>query len=188
MKKRKKTNYTRNKYIKPMMIPIIVGIITLYLYKQSNTTMERLLIAFVFFSSIIPSTLHVIGMLLKDVAKIGVRPDREIGDGSQFKINPTKKPINGSINFSGKVKTIDNVYYKEVRDLINNTVKFGDLNRQGILEFKSELNYRLGANQYNYTKFQFENDMHEIYTKLKSSKLKDDDYIYLKAILEDLIC
>lgn len=188
-----KTTHKKKGYFTTMIIPMIVGIVMLVWYVSTDSIFEKLLVFFIFFVSVIPATLQLISVLLSDAVKKGIKPNRNIGDGKEYNINPTKRPINNTINQkdsgikkSYNAKTINNENYNELRNRIKELVKSSQLDRQSILQFKSELNYRLGTHQYNYVSFQFENDMHEIYVKLKSSKLTDEDYTYLKAMLEDL--
>lgn len=78
-------------------------------------------------------------------------------------------------------------YYEKTRDLFNQLMKNGSLSREEILEFKLLLNKCLGSYTHEYKNkkvFKFENDCHEIYTKLKSYNLDVNDwnilYEYLK--------
>ena len=86
-----------------------------------------------------------------------------------------------------KHKKVDNNNYTQLRNLIAISCKQKQLSRQSILSFVEELNKILGNNVNHYSKMTFENDLHEIYVKLKSSHLQDKDYIYLKEYLNKLI-
>ena len=86
-----------------------------------------------------------------------------------------------------KHKKVDNNNYTQLRNLITISCKQKQISRQSILSFVEELNKILGDNVNNYSKMTFENDLHEIYVKLKSSHLQDKDYIYLKEYLNKLI-
>ena len=86
-----------------------------------------------------------------------------------------------------KHKKVDNNNYTQLRDLITISCKQKQISRQSILSFVEELNKVLGNNANHYSKMTFENDLHEIYVKLKSSHLQDKDYIYLKEYLNKLI-
>lgn len=86
-----------------------------------------------------------------------------------------------------KHKKVDNNNYTQLRNLITISCKQKQIGRQSILSFVEELNKILGDNVNHYSKMTFENDLHEIYVKLKSSHLQDKDYIYLKEYLNKLI-
>ena len=86
-----------------------------------------------------------------------------------------------------KHKKVDNNNYTQLRNLITISCKQKQISRQSILSFVEELNKVLGDNVNHYSKMTFENDLHEIYVKLKSSHLQDKDYIYLKEYLNKLI-
>ena len=86
-----------------------------------------------------------------------------------------------------KHKKVDNNNYTQLRNLITVSCKQKQISRQSILSFVEELNKVLGNNVNHYSKMTFENDLHEIYVKLKSSHLQDKDYIYLKEYLNKLI-
>ena len=86
-----------------------------------------------------------------------------------------------------KHKKVDNNNYTQLRNLITISCKQKQISRQSILSFMEELNKVLGNNVNHYSKMTFENDLHEIYVKLKSSHLQDKDYIYLKEYLNKLI-
>lgn len=86
-----------------------------------------------------------------------------------------------------KHKKVDNNNYTQLRNLITISCKQKQISRQSILSFIEELNKILGNNVNHYSKMTFENDLHEIYVKLKSSHLQDKDYIYLKEYLNKLI-
>jgi hypothetical protein len=67
-------------------------------------------------------------------------------------------------------------YYQMAKDLFNNAIKAGNLNREQILYLKKVINDSLGdyLNDYMYTRYK--NDAHEIYSKLKSSHISIDSF------------
>lgn len=180
----------KNSYILSMFIPMLVGTVMLAWYASTESVIEKLLIGFIFFTALIPFTLQIITMLLNGAVTKGIRSNRRVDKNGKFITSyHNKDSINSKdsgIKKSYKAKTIDNEFYSELRNRIKELVKSKEIDRQSILQFKSELDYRLGSHQYNYGSFTFENDVHEIYVKLKSSKLTNEDYTYLKGILEDL--
>ena len=66
-----------------------------------------------------------------------------------------------------KHKKVDNNNYIQLRNLITVSCKQKQISRQSILNFVEELNKILGDNVNHYSKMTFENDLHEIYVKLK---------------------
>ena len=86
-----------------------------------------------------------------------------------------------------KPKIIDNEFYDILRGIIIEGSQKQTFNRIEILDFKIEIDKILGSHIRNYEGFKFKNDFHEIYTKLKSSKFKDEDYIYLTEYLLEII-
>jgi hypothetical protein len=67
-------------------------------------------------------------------------------------------------------------YYETAKDLFNNAIKSGNLNREQILYLKKVINDSLGdyLKDFQYTRFQ--NDAHEIYSKLKSSHISINSF------------
>jgi hypothetical protein len=67
-------------------------------------------------------------------------------------------------------------YYIMAKDLFNNAIKAGNLNREQILYMKKVINESLGdyINDHKYTRYK--NDAHEIYSKLKSSHISIPDF------------
>lgn len=199
----KKVN-TKNKMISLLIatiIPLTITTTMYNLYVGTDSIMEKLLIAAIFFIGIIPLAFSMIfpilNMLLFGFMK-----------GSTKKKYIPKKTVNANgritthhktVNKSGFNKTTnpgtcksqykqnDNPNYVTLRDNIKDYSKSGKINREGILDFKNELDYRLGSNRYSYKEFSFENDMHEIYVKIKNSKFKDEDYLHLQQVLDNII-
>lgn len=78
-------------------------------------------------------------------------------------------------------------YYQEyecVKNMFSSMMKSGSLKHKDIIKIKGKLNTLLGENLSHYKKFKFENDAHEIYTKLKNSHLVSSDYIELQEVLK----
>jgi hypothetical protein len=175
-------------YMKIMIIPAIIGVVLLVWYRNTNSRFEQILIGFILFTILIPFVLQLLTMLLGGVTKDSKSTLYEQkGNENKYTIEPIKNIKNDSIKAPYKAKTNNNPIYVEVRDRFKSLVKNGDLGRNEILQFKSELDYKLSTHKYIYDTFTFENDAHEIYIKLKSSKLTTEDYVYLKGVIEDLI-
>lgn len=172
------------KFSKITLIPMIVGSILFILYKNSDSKLEQLMIGIIFVMNILPFIMHLTTMLLTSSVKPKEQriAEKIVEQNKNYKIESKD-----SIKTQYKTKTNTNPNYIEVRNRLIDSVKNGVLNRDNILKFKLELDNKLDINRYAYSNFNFENDMHEIYIKLKSSKLKDEDYLYLKALIEDLV-
>lgn len=74
--------------------------------------------------------------------------------------------------------------YEHVKNMFNSMMKSGVLKHKELVKIKGRLNKLLGENLSHYKEFKFENDAHEIYTKLKNSNLVSDDYIELQEVLK----
>lgn len=180
-KQSKKYNYNKS-----MIIPITLGLILLILFKSAESRLEQLMIGAIFIMILIPFTLKLFSILLVSSLPKGNKSmySEDLISGYN-KMEVEIKP--SSIKPHYNAKTNNNPIYIELRKRLIEVVKAGHLKRENIFKFRMELDDRLGVNRYSYTNFTFENEMHEIYIKLKSSKLNDDDYIYLKGLLEDLV-
>lgn len=177
---------TKNVFAKSMIIPIVLGLILLILFNNADSKLEQIMIGLIFLMILTPFTLHLVTMLLfHSVPKSNNNRVAENIIGSKNNSNEIKS--SNSIKPQYKAKTNNNPLYIETRARLISVVKNGELDRGDILKFKLELDNKLGMNRYAYENFDFENDMHEIYIKLKSSKLNDEDYLYLKGLIEYLV-
>lgn len=175
-----------NKYSKSMIIPIVLGLVLLILFKNADSRLEQLMIGFIFIINLIPFTLHLISMLFSKA--ISVPKKQLIAENIIQQVPKSRSKAESSgIKQDYKAKTNNNVIYLDVRSRLIEAIKNGHMDRTGILKLKLELDNRLGMNIYAYKGFEYTNDMHEIYIKLKSSKLTDDDYVYLRSVIEDLV-
>lgn len=180
-----KKGNTKNKGVNLItitLIPLISTVILYFMYITTESKIEKLFLLLIFVLTIIPFTAQLLTRILNMII---------YGSVKNTKISQTQKTGYKIESNSGEVKykskENNNENYINLRDSIRDYSKNGSIKRNGILTFKNELDYRLGNNRYNYTGFEFKNDIHEIYTKIKSSKLTDDDYLYLKGVLEDLV-
>ena len=67
-------------------------------------------------------------------------------------------------------------YYLKAKDMFNNAIKCGNLNREQILYLKKVINDSLGDYLLNYKYNCYKNDAHEIYSKLKCSHISITDF------------
>ena len=176
----------KNVFTKSMITPIVLGLILLVLFNNADSKLEQIMIGLIFLMILTPFTLHLITMLLfQSIPKSN--KNRVAEKILESKSNNKRIKSNDSIKPQYKAKTNNNPFYIETRSRLIEVVKNGELDRGDILKFKLELDDKLGINRYAYDNFDFENDMHEIYIKLKSSKLNDEDYLHLKGLIEDLV-
>lgn len=137
-----------------MIIPII-GICLLITWLVTDDVMVKLLCAFIFITILVPMA----GNLISLVVNKAFLPKKDV-------VEPCKD-----------VKVNPSPYYLQFRAQITKASKV--LKREEVLQLKREVDNRLGDHAKVYKTFTFKNDYHEIYTKAKSSVLKDQDYIYL---------
>lgn len=103
-------------------------------------------------------------ILKKDLYKDNVKPEEK--SSSSNKVNKTKR----------EPKVVTTEGFQELWNVINASSKNKLLDRQTILEFKAILRSKLGTHYECYANNKFENDMHFIYTLIKSSKFTTEDY------------
>lgn len=80
------------------------------------------------------------------------------------------------VNVKRKPKVVTTEGYEELRNVLTASSKNKLLKRKTILEFKSILRAKLGTHYECYANMKFNNDMHFIYTLIKSSKFTTEDY------------
>ncbi|WP_346938146.1 hypothetical protein [uncultured Clostridium sp.] len=102
-------------------------------------------------------------------------------------VKNSTKPKDNKSNSSQPSKhlprEVNNKNYQELVDTLKFFMKNKILNRGQILDFKKQLDNHLGSQVKIYSKF--DNDLHEIYSKLKNKSLKPNDYIELLEVLNN---
>ena len=141
--------------------PIITSLLAVWYY-TTDSVMEQLLIAFIFITMVVPYSIQMYSFVI--VSSL-----------------PKQKQSNRNTT------TNRNIYYKELSGLLSSSMKNRKLTRYQILYFKKEIDELLGNRKSVYDSFNFDNDLHEIYTKLKVSPLQDKEYQYLTSLLESLL-
>lgn len=202
----------KSKLFSRLLLPCVLGVITLglyYAYYMSETVLEKILIGFGFITFLIPVSINCLVFMIKqeqggyNTSKTNtIKNNRSRYPGFEFTAVINKKPASeqgiNKFNIDMPIKSepiIPISYKREVRDpeylklrsIIITSSKNRLFSRDDILYLKSEIDYRLGVHKYEYDGFTFQNDFHEIYSKLKSSKLKTDDYRYLFAFTSKII-
>lgn len=80
-------------------------------------------------------------------------------------------------------REVNNKDYQELVDTLKFSMKSKILNREQILDFKKQINNHLGSQVKKYSNF--DNDLHEIYSKLKNKSLQSKDYVELLETLNN---
>lgn len=179
----------KNNYFTPFIIVGVIAIPLVLWYSVTNSVMEKLLILFIFATFVLPLTLGMISICINMLIK-PVRPNSNNNNVNYIQKNNATTSIIANSKPKKGGKSNPSKYYPIVRNSIIAYMKQGILTREDILTFKSCLDGRLGnrASMYNNcANFQFQNDANEIYAKLKSSVLRDDDYKYLIEVLNSII-
>lgn len=101
-------------------------------------------------------------------------------------INKSKELSNTKTMKGDKFKSriVENKDYIELVTILKSFMKNKILSREQILDFKEQVNNHLGESK-NHYKFKFDNDLHEIYSKLKNKSLKSSDYAELLQVLNN---
>ena len=166
-------------------MPIIIGVLMLW-YFSSDTPMERLFIFLIFITTALPFSLSVYSLALSSLIPKSKGYNNRIPKKNTYKdVSKNTKVIPMKRKTSSK--TINNPNYIALRKIIISASKNKQFNRTDILILKAEIDFILKEYLANYSSFIFSNDLQEIYTKLKSSHLKNEDYIYLKNVVLNLI-
>lgn len=197
MKQQQVKKKPRNNYLTPSIIIGCIALPLLLWYQFTNSIMEKILIIFTFVTIIVPLSIGMINICIGTI----ITPHKTTPNNNNYKqsrIEPMQKGnTNYNRDYSNIGKNVFNVkkggignpseYYKIVRNSLIVYFKESVLTREDILYFKQCLDSRLGNRLSVYSNFRFENEANEIYTKLKSSMLKDDDYRYLIDVLNEII-
>lgn len=171
-----------------------IGILLYSMYRSSGSPIDRLFIAFIFFTSFVPVTFTIfvtwsVNKLKstsnnnysmppirdKYTANREVREEIVVNNAKDY--SNSKKPI----------KTNPSPYYEETKNLIISCSKNRLFNREDVVELKNQIDDLLGTHATVYSNFQYSNDYQEIYTKLKSRKLTDDDYLVLLDFIRNIV-
>ena len=143
------------------IFPVITSILAIWYY-TTDSFIEQMLVVFIFVTMVIPYSIQMYSFVIVN---------------SLPKQTQTKHIHKNTNNNVG-------ICHKELVRLLSNSMRNRKLTRHQILEFKRELNELLGDVISDYSGFRFENDLHEIYTKLKSPLLNDKQYQYLISFLD----
>lgn len=98
-----------------------------------------------------------------------------------------KEPIIFIPNRKSKAEDPTSETYKAIRSILINCSKTKVFTRDDVLNILMYINLRLGKIQNHYIGFEFKNEMHEIYTKLKNRHLNENDYKNILTIIQTII-
>ena len=164
------------KFIEENIITLILGTSSILLaiwFNSTDSIQIRFWILVITLTSIIPVAVKYI---LFNVSK------RNTKEFKESKTNNKKlKDYHTNYNKVKETKGNYNSSYEILRDSIKVLVQNSEINRRNLLIFKKELCNRV--NKEYYKNYKFENDMHEIYVKLKDENLTKEDYDNMMQLL-----
>lgn len=190
----------KSKLFSKLFLPSIIGIITLFLYcayHSAESVMEKIIIGFGFITCLIPCAINCFIFMLNQ----GVNDTKRASINKERKGNVEYLPSNIVISgyntkniafpntnamIPASKKEIDDPEYKILKAMIISSSQNKLFSREDVLKLKCEIDYRLGTHRYEYDGFVFKNDFHEIYSKLKSSRLSTEDYQYLSNFVSEI--
>lgn len=83
-----------------------------------------------------------------------------------------------------ETRVIEDENYKQLVQVLKYFMQNKVLSHEQIVSFTDEINERLGDHVKYYKQNSFQNNLHEIYSKLKSKQLKSEDYQELTEVLK----
>ena len=84
------------------------------------------------------------------------------------------------------IKATNNPEYENLKVIFAVMLKSKSLTRKNILEFSKRIDKHLGEYAAVYKDMKYENDIHQIYVKMKSDKLTTEHYRDLQYFLEEI--
>lgn len=190
-KNNKKTNVKRNKnnYTVPIITLTIVGSMLWVWFKFSSTGLEKVIVLYIFAVMVIPLSIKLFLSIFPTMFKEIPAEQREANNIiARDNYKQAVQKMKRDANKKKPKKVNDSPLYIPCRDTIIACMQNRLFTREDILELKCELDYRLGTHRFVYDNFNFENnDLKEIYTKLKSKKLTTEDYQYLLDVINQTV-
>jgi hypothetical protein len=157
------------------------------LYYIMDTVIERafvLLMGVMFLFPLIPI---IISFIVNFVVNSNKNQDKNFESDKQIPTSNLSKTV-PKVNTEPtkyKPKVVITEGYTKFNNMIKTCVQKKLINRETILQLKSELRYRLGTHVEVYKDFKFDNDLHELYILSKSSVLTKADYEYLTQFISN---
>lgn len=156
------------------------------LYKSMDTIIERIFVIMLGIFMLIPLVPITCSLLFNFILGAN-KPSNNDTNKNNFKTAKTPKSetqvTTEKTNY--KLKVVKTQGYEEFNNILKASVQNKLLDRETILQLKSELRYRLGTHVEVYKNFNFQNDLHELYVLSKSSVLTKEDYEYLTQFISN---
>ena len=175
---------------------VIISLCLLVWFNTTNNLFEKIIALGIFLMFIIPSYAKIYSFKLSKSLKPRVQYQVDgKGNITERKNESKSKNYNKEVDNSNSNKTykkkyksreIDNPNYINLRNCIIASSKNGLFTREDILLIKATINTLLGSHQFIYTDFAFENDLMEIYSKIKSSKMTDESWLVLLNLVNEI--
>lgn len=188
-------------------ISVLIASLSLVIVYSYLNGFYRLLFLWVFITIGIPFSSKFIMMILKGATskqkyaedminknsyqqehqKNTIRKECDKKEIEQLQKKEYKKDTNyKSTNKSKTTKVRNDKEYIILRDSFKELIQGKALTHKQINEFLNEIDLRMGSHVEVYKNFKFNNEAHEIYSKLKSSKFNASDYEYLYDCLLEI--
>lgn len=181
---------TKKSSLLPFVVVSGVGMIFIIYYSTLTKPLEKILALMIATTCCLPFIFKFISMMfgafanqLKENDKNSIYTKKVDANGNLIlksdyykKENKVDDKPKEEVNVKRKPKVVTTEGYEELRNVLTASSKNKLLERETILEFKSILRTKLGTHYECYTNIKFNNDMHFIYTLIKSSKFTTEDY------------
>lgn len=181
---------TKKSSLLPFVVVSGVGMIFIIYYSTLTKPLEKILALMIATTCCLPFIFKFISMMfgafanqLKENDKNSIYTRKVDANGNLIlksdyykKENKVDNKPKEEVNTKRKPKVVTTEGYEELRNVLTASSKNKLLKRETILEFKSILRTKLGTHYECYTNMKFNNDMHFIYTLIKSSKFTTEDY------------
>lgn len=179
---------------KSSLLPFIVvsgiGMVFIIYYSTITKPLEKILALMIATACCLPFIFKFISMMISTFThqlkendkncpytrKVDANGNLILKSDYYKKENKVDNKPKEEVNVKRKPKVVTTEGYEELRNVLTASSKNKLLERETILEFKSILRTKLGTHYECYTNIKFNNDMHFIYTLIKSSKFTTEDY------------
>lgn len=189
-----KANVKNKSKLLPFLVVCGVGMIFILYYSTLTSPLEKILVLMITSTCCIPFIFGMFTRLIttftnnlkeqdkanpysRKVDKNGnLILKKDLYKKNNYSSNTVEKQFAKKEEPKRKPKVVTTEGYQELKNVIIATSKNKLLDRETILEFKAELRNKLGVHYECYKNMIFKNDLHEIYTIIKSSKFNTKDY------------
>lgn len=177
----------------PLIITLsLLAFVTLNYYSSLEKPLERFLMFMVIGSICMPFIFFYFNMMVNSISKQlkkdnpNQKYSRYVDSNGNLILKedlPNKYKVRDNIKTESKEqekkykkKTVTTEGYEELKNILIACSKNKLLDRENILTFKALIRNKLGTHFECYNNMKFSNDMHFIYTTIKSSKFTTEDY------------